>query len=172
MPKPNPFTEIRRENLRALVAAHGQTNVAKAVGKPDRQIADLASGRAPSFGEKVARDLEAAWEQSTGEAIQLDVVDGTQGAVTKAPAKPASSAAAPAPDWPFRSVLKKWVTGLSEAELHSLDVALFAALKAIVAARPGPDPTLGNVTIVGGLTPLEQSLVETKTFAKRPEKVK
>ena len=150
----------------------GQTNVAKAVGKPDRQIADLASGRAPSFGEKVARDLEAAWEQSTGEVIQLDVVNGTQGAMTKAPARTASSTAIPAPDWPFRSVPKKWVTGLSETELQSLDVALFAALKAIVAARPGSGLKLGNVTIVGGLTPLQQSLVETDSFAKKPEKVK
>lgn len=91
-------------------------------------------------------------------------------------ASPAAYVPAPvpatAPDWPFRSVPKKWVTGLSETELQSLDVALFAALKAIVAARPGSDLKLGNVTIVGGLTEVEKSLVETNSFAKKPEKVK
>jgi len=66
----NP-ADTRRQNLRYLVEQYGQSVVAKAVGKPDRQIADILAAR-KSFGEKVARSMEANWLKARGEHIDLD----------------------------------------------------------------------------------------------------
>ncbi len=52
---------IRRKNLSALVDAYGLAVVAKRAGKPDRQIKDIITGRR-SFGEKIARAIEAAYD--------------------------------------------------------------------------------------------------------------
>lgn len=62
--------ETRRGNLRYLVERYGQALVAKRMGKPDRQIADIVAGRR-SCGEKLALDMEANWKRSTGETVAL-----------------------------------------------------------------------------------------------------
>jgi hypothetical protein len=59
----NVLTEIRRANLRAIVDRDGLSSAAKRFGKPDRQINDMLAGR-KSFGEKVARAMEAAYDPS------------------------------------------------------------------------------------------------------------
>ena len=53
-----PLVAKRRSLLRAEVEAHGNAEIARAAGKPERQISDLVNGRA-SFGESIARQLEA-----------------------------------------------------------------------------------------------------------------
>lgn len=53
------IADIRRENLRRLVERDGLSSIAKRAGKPDRQLNDMIAGR-KSFGEKVARAIEAA----------------------------------------------------------------------------------------------------------------
>lgn len=52
---------IRRRNLARLVEQHGLAVVAKRVGKPASQVNDMIAGR-KSFGEKVARAMELAWD--------------------------------------------------------------------------------------------------------------
>lgn len=59
--KISSIAEVRRKNLSALVDAHGLAVVARRAGKPDRQIKDIITGR-KSFGEKVARSIEAAYD--------------------------------------------------------------------------------------------------------------
>ena len=46
----------RRDLLEQEVKRLGLANVARLVGKPDRQLADIIAGR-KTFGEKVARDI-------------------------------------------------------------------------------------------------------------------
>jgi hypothetical protein len=48
----------RRRALRALIARDGLSVVAKRAKKPERQLNDMVAGR-KSFGEKVAREIEA-----------------------------------------------------------------------------------------------------------------
>lgn len=48
----------RRKNLQTLVGTFGLAHVAKKAKKPDSQINDMLAGR-KSFGEKVAREIEA-----------------------------------------------------------------------------------------------------------------
>ncbi|GAA7771989.1 hypothetical protein RN01_28100 [Cupriavidus sp. SHE] len=55
------LTELRRRNLGLLVQQYGLNQVAKRVGKPASQISDMLAGR-KSFGEKIARALEQAWD--------------------------------------------------------------------------------------------------------------
>lgn len=57
------LAEIRRLNLARLVEHYGLASVAKRVKKPASQINDMVAGR-KSFGEKVARALELAWDAS------------------------------------------------------------------------------------------------------------
>ncbi|WP_241123458.1 S24 family peptidase [Achromobacter xylosoxidans] len=72
MPSTNTQADTRRENLQALVDTFGQAAVARYVGKPDRQIADILAGRR-SMGEKLARIMEANWLQSRNEPLHLDI---------------------------------------------------------------------------------------------------
>ncbi|WP_054449456.1 S24 family peptidase [Achromobacter xylosoxidans] len=72
MPSTNTQADTRRENLQALVDTFGQAAVARYVGKPDRQIADILAGRR-AMGEKLARIMEANWLQSRSEPLQLDI---------------------------------------------------------------------------------------------------
>ncbi|WJJ94023.1 S24 family peptidase [Neopusillimonas aromaticivorans] len=67
----------RRQNLQYLVDMYGQAQVARNMGKPDRQIADIVSGR-KGCGERLARDMEANWKQSTGEVIDLSSIGMAQ----------------------------------------------------------------------------------------------
>lgn len=53
-----PLVALRRQLLKREVDAHGNAAIARAAGKPDRQINDLIYGRT-SFGDKIARQLEA-----------------------------------------------------------------------------------------------------------------
>lgn len=55
------LSTTRRQNLGRLVDQYGLTQVAKRVAKPASQIRDMLSGR-KSFGEKVARAMERAWD--------------------------------------------------------------------------------------------------------------
>lgn len=55
--------EIRRSVLRAIVERDGLAVAAKRFGKPDSQINDMLAER-KSFGEKVARDMERAYDSS------------------------------------------------------------------------------------------------------------
>lgn len=57
------IAEIRRANLRLIIKRDGLSSAAKRFGKPDRQINDMAAKR-KSFGEKVARDMERAYDPS------------------------------------------------------------------------------------------------------------
>lgn len=52
-----PLVSMRRRLLKQEVDAHGNAEIARAAGKPDRQINDLIHGRA-SFGDRIARQLE------------------------------------------------------------------------------------------------------------------
>lgn len=54
--------EIRRQNLANLVDLHGLAEVARRTKKPASQINDMLAGR-KSFGEKVARSIERAWDE-------------------------------------------------------------------------------------------------------------
>ncbi len=54
----NDIAAARRALLQAEVNRQGLANVARAAGKPDRQINDMIAGR-KSFGEKVAREIES-----------------------------------------------------------------------------------------------------------------
>lgn len=62
-------TEMRRRNLARLVETHTQAVVARRTGRVDRQISDMIKSK--SFGEKVALEMERAWFDSAGEAIDL-----------------------------------------------------------------------------------------------------
>ncbi|WP_316855710.1 S24 family peptidase [Ralstonia mannitolilytica] len=53
----------RRRVLERLVDRYGLAQVAKRMGKPASQINDMLAGR-KSFGEKVARAMEKAWDPS------------------------------------------------------------------------------------------------------------
>ncbi|WP_405126745.1 helix-turn-helix transcriptional regulator [Ralstonia pseudosolanacearum] len=64
----------RRRNLERLVNEHGLAQVSKRTGKPASQINDMLAGR-KSFGEKVARALEKAWDISIP-PLWLDAEDG------------------------------------------------------------------------------------------------
>lgn len=55
--------EIRRKTLAAIVERDGLASAARRFGKPDRQINDMIAGR-KSFGEKVARAMESAYDPS------------------------------------------------------------------------------------------------------------
>ncbi|MFT0547897.1 helix-turn-helix transcriptional regulator [Allopusillimonas ginsengisoli] len=59
----NDVVSIRRENLAALVSEFGLTSVSKRVKRSVTQINDMVAGR-KSFGEKVARSMEAEWDAS------------------------------------------------------------------------------------------------------------
>lgn len=63
--------DVRRRNLRYLVEKYGQADVARALERPDRQIADILAERS-SFGEKIARRMEEAWLKNRKEKIFLD----------------------------------------------------------------------------------------------------
>lgn len=64
-------TDTRKQNLQYLVNKFGQSNVAKWMAKPDRQLGDMLAGR-KSFGEKVARAMELEWLKARNERIDLD----------------------------------------------------------------------------------------------------
>lgn len=66
-------TTTRRLNLEQLVNKYGLAQVAKRMGKPASQISDMLAGR-KSFGEKVARAMERAWDASLP-ALWLDASD-------------------------------------------------------------------------------------------------
>ncbi|MGA4006009.1 LexA family transcriptional regulator [Ralstonia nicotianae] len=66
-------TTTRRLNLERLVNKYGLAQVAKRMGKPASQISDMLAGR-KSFGEKVARAMERAWDASLP-ALWLDASD-------------------------------------------------------------------------------------------------
>ena len=90
------IAEIRRQNLALLVEQEGLANVARRAGKPDRQINDMLAGR-KSFGEKVARDIEArlAPEHPAG---WLDLPPGENpGHAASAPLLPAAATQALSP---------------------------------------------------------------------------
>lgn len=72
----NELTEIRRANLRAIVARDGLSSAAKRFQKPDRQLNDMIAGR-KSFGEKVARAMELSYDPSRRPGW-LDEPDGFQ----------------------------------------------------------------------------------------------
>lgn len=55
--------DIRRQVLAYFVETDGLSSFAKRAGKPDSQINDMLAGR-KSFGEKVARDIEAKYDPS------------------------------------------------------------------------------------------------------------
>jgi len=55
------LAQIRRANLGKLVEKNGLAVVAKRIGKPASQVNDMLAGR-KSFGEKVARSIETAWD--------------------------------------------------------------------------------------------------------------
>ncbi len=57
----NDLPDIRRQNLRTLVDEHTLTEVSRRMKKPASQINDMLAAR-KSFGEKVARSMEAAWD--------------------------------------------------------------------------------------------------------------
>lgn len=94
-----PIVRIRRKNLSVLVDAHGLAVVARRAGKPDRQIKDIIAGR-KSFGEKIARAIEAAYDPDAPLGwldIDPDVTSDSQEAVkatqTSHPVRDAISAA-------------------------------------------------------------------------------
>lgn len=135
------------------------TALAKALDMSYQGVKRVLDGKSKTFSatnnEEAARHLgvSSRW-LSTG--VSPREIDGVE------PPRP----------WPFKSIPPEFVASLSPAELRSLDTAVLAAFQALLAARPGSDLKLGNVTVVGGLTQLEKSLVETGSFAKKPEKVK
>ncbi|MET3632973.1 S24 family peptidase [Burkholderia sp. 572] len=53
--------DIRRQNLQTLVDEHTLAEVSRRTKKPARQISDMLAAR-KSFGEKVARAMEASWD--------------------------------------------------------------------------------------------------------------
>lgn len=63
----------RRRNLERLVSEYGLAQVSKRMGKPASQINDMLAGR-KSFGEKVARAIEKAWD-ATRAPLWLDAED-------------------------------------------------------------------------------------------------
>lgn len=69
---------IRRSNLSKLVHEFGLAEVARRTKKPASQISDMLASR-KSFGEKVARAIEFAWD-STGTAGWLDSNQGVPSA--------------------------------------------------------------------------------------------
>lgn len=73
MPRMSDATTTRRLNLEQLVNKYGLAQVAKRMGKPASQISDMLAGR-KSFGEKVARAMERAWDASLP-ALWLDASD-------------------------------------------------------------------------------------------------
>ena len=59
----NDTVEIRRENLRTVIAGHGLAEAARRFKKPARQLNYMASCR-KAFGEKVAREMEKNYDPS------------------------------------------------------------------------------------------------------------
>lgn len=80
-----PLAEVRKINLQTLVDRFGQAVVARNTKRPDRQIGDMLAGR-KSFGEKVARSMEAAWLETTDTMIYLDGAESPLVSETLSPA--------------------------------------------------------------------------------------
>lgn len=65
------LSEIRRNNLNALVEEHGLTSVSTRIKRSPSQVSDTIAGR-KSFGEKIARAIEAEWD-ATRQPGWLDI---------------------------------------------------------------------------------------------------
>ncbi len=65
--------EQRRRALANLVEAHTQAVVARRTLKADRQISDMVAGR-KTFGEKVALEMELAWNKSGPPDDRIDLL--------------------------------------------------------------------------------------------------
>jgi hypothetical protein len=101
-----PTRIARLKHLMALRHLTGPTDLGAAIGKKTNQASDLLSGRA-SFGEKVARSIEAAAELPAG---WLDVESDAL------------------LDWPFTQELRDAVTSLKADELARLENVMRAHL--------------------------------------------
>jgi phage repressor protein C with HTH and peptisase S24 domain len=128
-PGMSSLTEIRRRNLKALVSTNGQATVAHRVQKPASQINDMIAGR-KSFGEKVARSLELAWDPSRSPGW-LDLSD--EGDVAQALNPPEKIART---DWPFTRIRQDDVRALSPDDRSMVEGALALAIAQVGLKMP------------------------------------
>jgi len=124
-------SSIRREHLAALVREHGLTAVATRMQRSVTQVSDMVAGR-KSFGEKVARAMELAWDPSRSPGW-LDVQAGELPKLQPAPRDAA-------PEWPFARLPLTRLQRLTDNQLRGIEDAMIKQVDAFLGDSEDKSP--------------------------------